>query len=54
MLIGLHAQRLHELRHLSAGHGTYNDYIFLMENTYPVNIVDIVNRRSTPYENLPY
>jgi hypothetical protein len=45
---------LKELRHLGVGHGTYNDYIYLMENTYPENIVDIVNERSTPYENLPY
>ncbi|HEY7067068.1 MAG TPA: radical SAM protein [Chloroflexota bacterium] len=47
------AHLLPELRHMGAGHGTYNDYIFLMENTYPPDIVDVVNRRSTPYENLP-
>ena len=45
---------LKELRHLGAGHGTYNDYIYLMENTYPSDIVEIVNQRSTPFENLPY
>jgi hypothetical protein len=31
-----------------------NDYIYLMEDTYPPDIVDIVNQRSTPFQNLPY
>ena len=43
---------LKELRYLGAGHGTYNDYIYLMEDTYPDDIIDVIKQRSTPYENL--
>ncbi len=44
------SQLLPEARHLGVSHGTYEDYILLMENTYPPNIVDIVNQHSSPYE----
>ncbi len=40
---------LRPTRHLGASHGTYEDYIHLMESTYPADIVEIVNRASTPY-----
>ena len=39
---------------LAASHGTYDDYIMLMEDAYPPGIVDLINQYSTPYENLPY
>jgi hypothetical protein len=32
--------------YIGAPHGTYEDYILLMEDTYPPDIVDIVNRHS--------
>jgi hypothetical protein len=40
-------QFLPEGRHLGVSHGTHEDYIHLMENTYPPDIVDLVNRRSS-------
>ena len=48
--VGLFAER--DL--LGAVHGTYQDYIFLKESSYPPNIVELINQRSLPYENLPH
>ncbi|MEK7216150.1 MAG: hypothetical protein AAB289_11185, partial [Chloroflexota bacterium] len=39
--------------YLGASHGTYNDYVLLMENAYPAGLVDLIERRSTPFQGLP-
>ncbi len=36
-------------RHLGVAHGTYEDEILLLEDTYPDNIVEIVERNSVPW-----
>ena len=46
---GLHAGS----GYLGASHGTYDDYILLMENAYPSNVVELIDRYSTPFDNLP-
>ncbi|HET6465610.1 MAG TPA: radical SAM protein [Nitrospiria bacterium] len=45
------SQLLPAARYLGVSHGTHEDYIHLMENTYPPDIVEIVDRWSTPYES---
>lgn len=40
---------LEPTRHLGVSHGTHEDFILLRENTYPADIVEIVERRSTPF-----
>ncbi|MFG0319019.1 MAG: radical SAM protein [Planctomycetota bacterium JB042] len=37
-------------RHLGVAHGTHEDEILLLEETYPDDILDLVDRDSTPFE----
>ncbi|CAK0780488.1 Radical SAM protein [Gammaproteobacteria bacterium] len=46
-------QLLPVMHYLGVSHAAHEDYIHLMENTYPPNIIDIINRYSVPWESLP-
>jgi hypothetical protein len=39
-------------RHLGVSHAAHEDYIHLMEHTYPEDIIDVINRASVPWESL--
>jgi hypothetical protein len=41
------------MRHVGVSHASHEDYIHLMENTYPDNIVELLNSHSVPWEGLP-
>ncbi|MGO8754251.1 MAG: radical SAM protein [Gallionellaceae bacterium] len=53
---GLPLPNQHQLvtvfRHLGVSHAAHEDYIHLMEHTYPPDIVELVDRASLPWESL--
>jgi hypothetical protein len=40
------------MRHIGVSHAAHEDYINLMESSYPADIVELLNRHSVPWENL--
>jgi hypothetical protein len=45
-------QLLPVMRHIGVSHAAHEDYINLMENAYPADIVEMLNRYCVPWENL--
>jgi len=47
-------QLLPVMHHLGVSHAAHEDFIHLMEGTYPTDIIDIINRHSVPWSSLEH